>query len=61
MIHRGASGRFGRVGLLHLALFQVLLPLLAPLVDVFVLYGLVFLDPVRTVLLGSAVVRRERG
>ena len=56
LIHRGASGRFGRVGLLHLALFQVLLPLLAPLVDVFLLYGLVFLDPVTTVLLWSAVM-----
>lgn len=53
---RGASGRFGRLGLLHLALFQVLLPLFAPLIDVFLLYGLVFLDPVRTVLLWSAVM-----
>ena len=29
-----------------LVLFQILLPALAPLVDVFVLYGIVFLDPV---------------
>ncbi|MGH3625013.1 MAG: bifunctional polysaccharide deacetylase/glycosyltransferase family 2 protein [Sciscionella sp.] len=40
----GAAGRFGRVGLVQLALFQVLLPLLAPLVDVFLVYGLLFLD-----------------
>ena len=45
---RGPSGRFGRVGLPLLALFQVLLPLLAPLIDVFLVYGLVFLDPVKT-------------
>ncbi len=37
--------RIGRVGLPYLLLFQVLLPLLAPLVDVFAIYGLVFLDP----------------
>jgi cellulose synthase/poly-beta-1,6-N-acetylglucosamine synthase-like glycosyltransferase len=37
--------RIGRVGLPYLLLFQVLLPLLAPLVDVFAVYGLVFLDP----------------
>jgi hypothetical protein len=42
---KGPSGHFGRVGLLNLALFQVLLPLLAPLVDVFLVYGLFFLDP----------------
>ena len=30
------------------SLFQVLLPLLAPLIDVFALYGVVFLDPLPT-------------
>jgi cellulose synthase/poly-beta-1,6-N-acetylglucosamine synthase-like glycosyltransferase len=45
----GASGRLGRWGLLHLALFQVLLPLLAPLVDLFLVYGVLFLNPVTTV------------
>jgi cellulose synthase/poly-beta-1,6-N-acetylglucosamine synthase-like glycosyltransferase/peptidoglycan/xylan/chitin deacetylase (PgdA/CDA1 family) len=39
-------GRFGRRCLTYLALFHVLLPLFAPAVDVFALYGLVFLDPV---------------
>ncbi|MEV6971922.1 bifunctional polysaccharide deacetylase/glycosyltransferase family 2 protein [Kitasatospora sp. NPDC093806] len=44
---RGQAGKLGRRGLLYLLVFQVLLPLLAPVVDVFALYGLVFLDPVR--------------
>ena len=35
----------GRVGLPYLLLFQVLLPLLAPAIDLFALYGLIFLDP----------------
>ena len=35
----------GRFGLPYLLLFQVLLPLLAPAIDLFALYGLVFLDP----------------
>jgi cellulose synthase/poly-beta-1,6-N-acetylglucosamine synthase-like glycosyltransferase/peptidoglycan/xylan/chitin deacetylase (PgdA/CDA1 family) len=48
IVEPGASGRFGRRALLVLALFQILLPTLAPLVDVFLLYGLAFLDPVRT-------------
>ncbi len=45
VIERGASGRFGRRGLPYLLLFQVMLPLFAPVVDVFAIYGLVFLDP----------------
>ncbi|MGI5134299.1 bifunctional polysaccharide deacetylase/glycosyltransferase family 2 protein [Streptomyces sp. CA-106110] len=47
LVQGGASGKLGRRGLVYLALFQMLLPLLAPVVDVFALYGLVFLDPVR--------------
>jgi cellulose synthase/poly-beta-1,6-N-acetylglucosamine synthase-like glycosyltransferase len=40
------SGRgIGRVGLPYLIAFQILLPLLAPLIDIFAVYGLVFLDP----------------
>ncbi|MEN8650104.1 bifunctional polysaccharide deacetylase/glycosyltransferase family 2 protein [Streptomyces sp. 21So2-11] len=42
VVERGPSGRFGRVGLPLVALFMVLFPLLAPLIDVFLLYGLVF-------------------
>ncbi|WP_127499328.1 bifunctional polysaccharide deacetylase/glycosyltransferase family 2 protein [Actinoplanes solisilvae] len=43
--HRGAlldKGRFGRVGLPFLALFGVALPMLAPVVDIMLVYGLVF-------------------
>jgi cellulose synthase/poly-beta-1,6-N-acetylglucosamine synthase-like glycosyltransferase/peptidoglycan/xylan/chitin deacetylase (PgdA/CDA1 family) len=35
----------GRYGLPYLLAFQVVLPLLAPLIDLFALYGLVFLNP----------------
>jgi cellulose synthase/poly-beta-1,6-N-acetylglucosamine synthase-like glycosyltransferase/peptidoglycan/xylan/chitin deacetylase (PgdA/CDA1 family) len=60
--HRGAilksgpAGRMGRVGLLNLALFQVLLPALAPLIDVSLIYGLVALDPIATIQLWAAVL-----
>jgi cellulose synthase/poly-beta-1,6-N-acetylglucosamine synthase-like glycosyltransferase/peptidoglycan/xylan/chitin deacetylase (PgdA/CDA1 family) len=47
LIQRGAAGKLGRRGLGYLLLFQVLLPLLAPVVDIFAVYGLVFLDPLR--------------
>jgi cellulose synthase/poly-beta-1,6-N-acetylglucosamine synthase-like glycosyltransferase/peptidoglycan/xylan/chitin deacetylase (PgdA/CDA1 family) len=47
LLQRGPAGKLGRRGLGYLLMFQVLLPLLAPVVDVFALYGLVFLDPVR--------------
>jgi cellulose synthase/poly-beta-1,6-N-acetylglucosamine synthase-like glycosyltransferase/peptidoglycan/xylan/chitin deacetylase (PgdA/CDA1 family) len=46
---RGPAGRLGRRGLLYLGLFQILLPLCAPAVDVYAVYGLVFL-PVPQVL-----------
>jgi cellulose synthase/poly-beta-1,6-N-acetylglucosamine synthase-like glycosyltransferase len=39
---RGAAGRFGRRGLTYLLLFQVLLPLAAPAVDLYAVYGLIF-------------------
>ncbi|MFJ3805789.1 glycosyltransferase [Streptomyces sp. NPDC090073] len=42
LVDRGPSGRFGRVGLPLVSLFMVLAPLLAPLIDVFLLYGVVF-------------------
>ena len=43
---RPGEERIGRRGLPYLVLFQIALPMLAPLIDVFALYGLVFLDPV---------------
>ena len=66
LVEPGASGRMGRLGLLNLALFQVLLPLLAPVVDLFLLYGLIFLNPYTTAALvgrralGPAARRRLR-
>ena len=44
---RRNEGRIGRRGIPYLVLFQIALPLLAPLVDVFALYGALFLDPWR--------------
>ncbi|MEU1293516.1 glycosyltransferase [Streptomyces sp. NPDC005840] len=42
VLEKGPSGRFGRVGLPLVSLFMVVAPLLAPLIDVFLLYGVVF-------------------
>ncbi|QOV47399.1 glycosyltransferase [Streptomyces chromofuscus] len=43
-VERGPAGRFGRRGLTYLWLFQTLLPLLAPIVDLYAVYGLLFQD-----------------
>ncbi|MBO0981100.1 glycosyltransferase [Microbacterium sp. SD291] len=51
---RGAGGKLGRRGLVYLLVLQVLLPLFAPVVDVFAVYGLLFLDPLRIALLWLA-------
>jgi cellulose synthase/poly-beta-1,6-N-acetylglucosamine synthase-like glycosyltransferase/peptidoglycan/xylan/chitin deacetylase (PgdA/CDA1 family) len=59
MVERGASGRFGRLGLTNLALFQVALPLLSPLIDVGLLYGLLFLNPATTLIAWLAVVAAQ--
>ena len=48
LVERGPGGRSGRLGLLNLILFQTLMPLLSPLIDVFLIYGLLFLDPLVT-------------
>ncbi|MFD6244447.1 bifunctional polysaccharide deacetylase/glycosyltransferase family 2 protein [Streptomyces roseolus] len=40
----GPAGRFGRLGLPLVVLFGVVAPLLAPLVDMFLLYGVLFAD-----------------
>lgn len=54
VLERGPAGHLGRRGLPYLFLFQVLMPLLAPVVDVFALYGLLFLDPWQTLGIWSA-------
>ncbi|MGE3255378.1 glycosyltransferase [Pseudonocardia sp.] len=56
LVERGRSGHVGRVGLLVTALFQVVLPLLAPMVDVYLVYGMIFLDPATTLVTWSAVL-----
>ncbi|WP_369390783.1 bifunctional polysaccharide deacetylase/glycosyltransferase family 2 protein [Streptomyces sp. CG1] len=61
LVQRGAAGKLGRRGLVYLLLFQVLLPLLAPVVDIFALYGLVFLDPVRITALWLAFLLLQFG
>ncbi|HEX6586053.1 MAG TPA: bifunctional polysaccharide deacetylase/glycosyltransferase family 2 protein [Solirubrobacterales bacterium] len=45
-LFRHDMGPIGTIGLPYLILFQIALPLLAPLIDVFALYGVLFLDPV---------------
>jgi glycosyltransferase involved in cell wall biosynthesis len=47
LTQRGAAGRLGRRGLTYLLLFQVLLPLTAPVVDVYAVYGLIFFSPAK--------------
>jgi cellulose synthase/poly-beta-1,6-N-acetylglucosamine synthase-like glycosyltransferase len=56
LIQRGPAGRLGRRGLGYLLLFQALLPLLGPAVDVLTVYGLVFLDPLRIIGLWLAFI-----
>jgi cellulose synthase/poly-beta-1,6-N-acetylglucosamine synthase-like glycosyltransferase/peptidoglycan/xylan/chitin deacetylase (PgdA/CDA1 family) len=43
---RRRGDRIGRRAIPYLVLFQILLPLTAPLIDLFALYGVLFLDPV---------------
>jgi cellulose synthase/poly-beta-1,6-N-acetylglucosamine synthase-like glycosyltransferase/peptidoglycan/xylan/chitin deacetylase (PgdA/CDA1 family) len=56
VIEHGPSGRFGRYCLTYLTLFHVLLPLIAPVVDVSSAYGLAFLNPVKVTLFWLAFV-----
>lgn len=48
VLQRGRGGSHARRGLSYMVVFQILLPLLAPAVDVFAIYGLLFRDPVAT-------------
>ncbi|OIJ66791.1 bifunctional polysaccharide deacetylase/glycosyltransferase family 2 protein [Streptomyces mangrovisoli] len=41
---KGPSGRFGRVGMPLVVIFQVVTPVFAPLIDVFTLYSMIFID-----------------
>jgi cellulose synthase/poly-beta-1,6-N-acetylglucosamine synthase-like glycosyltransferase/peptidoglycan/xylan/chitin deacetylase (PgdA/CDA1 family) len=44
VIEGGNSRRLGLIGLPYLVLFQIVFPLLGPVVDLFALYGFLFLD-----------------
>jgi cellulose synthase/poly-beta-1,6-N-acetylglucosamine synthase-like glycosyltransferase len=44
-VWRHGEGAIGRRGLPYLVLFQILLPLFAPLIDLFSIYGILFLNP----------------
>ncbi|MYS94966.1 MULTISPECIES: bifunctional polysaccharide deacetylase/glycosyltransferase family 2 protein [Streptomyces] len=41
---KGPSGRFGRVGMPLVVLFQIVTPVFAPLIDLFTLYSMIFID-----------------
>jgi cellulose synthase/poly-beta-1,6-N-acetylglucosamine synthase-like glycosyltransferase/peptidoglycan/xylan/chitin deacetylase (PgdA/CDA1 family) len=56
IVDRGRSGRFGRRGLPFIALFTVILPLLAPVLDIFALYGVFFLDRAEAAIAWLAVL-----
>jgi cellulose synthase/poly-beta-1,6-N-acetylglucosamine synthase-like glycosyltransferase/peptidoglycan/xylan/chitin deacetylase (PgdA/CDA1 family) len=59
--HRGAilsraarDRRVGRRGLPYILLFLIVLPMTAPLIDLFAIYGIVFTDTLRTIVLWGA-------
>ena len=56
VLERGAAGRFGRVGLPFVALFMVLTPLLAPAIDIGMVYGVFFVDAYKTLAAWFAVL-----
>ncbi|WP_330294832.1 bifunctional polysaccharide deacetylase/glycosyltransferase family 2 protein [Streptomyces sp. NBC_00503] len=41
---KGPSGRFGRVGMPLVVIFQIITPVFAPLIDVFTAYSMIFVD-----------------
>jgi cellulose synthase/poly-beta-1,6-N-acetylglucosamine synthase-like glycosyltransferase/peptidoglycan/xylan/chitin deacetylase (PgdA/CDA1 family) len=41
---KGPSGRFGRVGMPLVVIFQIVTPVFAPLIDVFTTYSMIFVD-----------------
>jgi cellulose synthase/poly-beta-1,6-N-acetylglucosamine synthase-like glycosyltransferase/peptidoglycan/xylan/chitin deacetylase (PgdA/CDA1 family) len=56
VVDHGPAGRFGRRGLPFIALFTVVLPLCAPVLDVFAVYGVFFLDRRETAVAWLAVL-----
>ncbi|MHC3473760.1 bifunctional polysaccharide deacetylase/glycosyltransferase family 2 protein [Streptomyces sp. 7R007] len=41
---KGPSGRFGRIGMPLVVVFQIVTPVFAPLIDVFTVYSMIFVD-----------------
>ncbi|MFG2516490.1 bifunctional polysaccharide deacetylase/glycosyltransferase family 2 protein [Streptomyces sp. NPDC048584] len=58
---RGPSGRFGRVGMPLVVLFQIVTPVFAPLIDVFTLYSMLFVDLRAALLAWLAVLGVQLG
>jgi cellulose synthase/poly-beta-1,6-N-acetylglucosamine synthase-like glycosyltransferase len=48
IVDSGPSGRFGRRGLPFLVLFGIMLPLLAPVIDLLAIYGMLFANRAET-------------
>ncbi|WP_412539236.1 bifunctional polysaccharide deacetylase/glycosyltransferase family 2 protein [Longispora sp. K20-0274] len=61
LVERGQAGKLGRRGIGYLVLFQLVLPLLAPAVDVYSLYGLVFADPLQTAVVFGGLIALQLG
>ncbi|MGY6024952.1 bifunctional polysaccharide deacetylase/glycosyltransferase family 2 protein [Streptomyces spinosirectus] len=53
---KGSSGRFGRVGMPLVVIFQIVTPVCAPLIDVFTAYSMVFVDFTAALLAWLAVL-----
>ncbi|MFI7500620.1 bifunctional polysaccharide deacetylase/glycosyltransferase family 2 protein [Streptomyces sp. NPDC049687] len=58
---KGPSGRFGRVGMPLVVLFQIITPVFAPLIDVFTLYSMIFIDFQAALLAWLAVLGVQLG
>ncbi|MFC5215645.1 bifunctional polysaccharide deacetylase/glycosyltransferase family 2 protein [Streptomyces coerulescens] len=53
---KGPSGRFGRVGMPLVVVFQIVTPVFAPLIDVFTVYSMIFVDFTAALLAWLAVL-----
>ncbi|MDR6980526.1 cellulose synthase/poly-beta-1,6-N-acetylglucosamine synthase-like glycosyltransferase/peptidoglycan/xylan/chitin deacetylase (PgdA/CDA1 family) [Streptomyces sp. 3330] len=58
---KGPSGRFGRVGMPLVVIFQIITPVFAPLIDVFTIYSMIFIDFQAALLAWLAVLGIQLG
>ncbi|MFE6161916.1 bifunctional polysaccharide deacetylase/glycosyltransferase family 2 protein [Streptomyces sp. NPDC056486] len=56
VMDKGPSGRFGRVGMPLVVIFQIITPVFAPLIDVFTVYSMIFVDVRASLLAWLAVL-----